>query len=589
MGFAGELSTIGLPDVFSNVAFGRLTGILTVTERDRQVRVYFEDGLIRAFASSPERSLDYAVLALRANAAPVQAVRDAGRRRRRRTLKEILRDAEGFDEERYDAAISTAIREELIVLFGWRRAAFVFDEVRPAEGDFDREQMGCRISIDPQAVIVEAARRADEWDAIAHRIGSDRDVFIAVGGPPAEHASPAMQRLLDRLDGTRDLKALIEEMPHGRFHVLKMVTDLLDQGLLQKASADQLRSLAEQAEAAADFHRAAAHLEAVLELDGGDAETRRALIGLYERGGRRSDAAREHKRLARAHEQSGDLDGALACFEQAAELAPYDLETLERIVEIHDARGDQELFMRAGLRLAEALSSQRLHEEARDVYRRLLEHDGESVLLHEALAATYVKLHEPQKAARELFGLAARAMDRGDGARALHYYRSVLAVDRDSAEAASRIAELESSRIRARRRRIRHRILSVVFTLLLGAGAWWGVREWNARGALHAASRAALAGLVARPPEEALAEAVEAYATVTRDYPGTTAAEEASETVRFLLTDALWRLRRYDAHEAETADRLLTRLNRTQLPDDLKDFWKEARERLLDQMARKRE
>ena len=39
MGFAGELTTIGLPDVFSNVAFGRLTGILTVTERDRRAHI----------------------------------------------------------------------------------------------------------------------------------------------------------------------------------------------------------------------------------------------------------------------------------------------------------------------------------------------------------------------------------------------------------------------------------------------------------------------------------------------------------------------------------------------------------------------
>ena len=537
--------------------------------------------MVRASVCISERAVAYAEIALRANAAPVQAVRDAGRRRRRRTLKEILKDTPGFDEARYDAAIAAAIQEELIILFNWRRASFVFDEVRPAEGEFDREQMGCAIALDPQAVVAEAARRADEWDAIAHRIGSDRDVFIAVGAPPEEESSPAVQRLLERLDGTRDLKALIEDMPHGRFHVLKMVTDLLERGLVQKATAEQLRELAARAEAAGDANRAAAHCEAVLELDGADSETRRSLIRLYVQAGRRSDASKEHKRLARAHEQAGDLNAALACFEAAAELAPYDLETLERIADIHDGRGDREPYMRAGLRLAEALTSQRLHEEARDVYRRLLEHDSESVQLREALAATYAKLHEPRKAGRELLGLASRAMDRGDTERALHYYRSVLAVDRDCDEASQRIEELESRRVRHRRRRIRRRILAVFCTLALVAGAWWGVREWHAQGALHAASRVALAGLTERPSEEALATAVEAYANVARDYPGTAAADDASETVRFLLTDALWRLRRYGPEETEAADRFLTRLNRTQLPDDLKDFWKEARERLL--------
>ena len=49
MGFAGELTTIGLSEVFQNVAFNRLTGVLTVSERDRRASVYLEDGTIRAF------------------------------------------------------------------------------------------------------------------------------------------------------------------------------------------------------------------------------------------------------------------------------------------------------------------------------------------------------------------------------------------------------------------------------------------------------------------------------------------------------------------------------------------------------------
>ena len=54
MGFAGELTTIGLSEVFQNVAFNRLTGVLTVTERGRRAAVYLDDGMIRAFKPDAE-------------------------------------------------------------------------------------------------------------------------------------------------------------------------------------------------------------------------------------------------------------------------------------------------------------------------------------------------------------------------------------------------------------------------------------------------------------------------------------------------------------------------------------------------------
>ena len=77
MGFAGELTTIGLSEVFQNVAFNRLTGVLTVTERGRRAAVYLDDGMIRAFRPDADRTLDYVAIAERHHVAASQAVRDA--------------------------------------------------------------------------------------------------------------------------------------------------------------------------------------------------------------------------------------------------------------------------------------------------------------------------------------------------------------------------------------------------------------------------------------------------------------------------------------------------------------------------------
>jgi tetratricopeptide (TPR) repeat protein len=587
MGFAGELTTIGLSEVFQNVAFNRLTGVLTVSERDRRASVYLEEGTIHAFRPEGERSLDYVAIAERAHAATAETLRQASRRLRRRTLKEALRATGKFDEDRFDAAVQAAIKEEVILLFSWREASFVFEEGRAQAGAFDREQVDCNISLDPHVVIVEAARRVDEWDAISHQIRSEGDIFLPAK-PLDDQAPAAWQEIVSRLDGTRDVRRLFEELPFGRFEVLRHVAALSEQGLIVRAAPSQLCALARAAEEERDLDRAVRQLEAALAMDPSHLEARQELIRLYERAGRRAEAAGEYKRLGQSQEAGGDPIGALESYGKATGLVPYDVEALERIAAIHEARQDPKEFMRAGLRLAEALSTQSLLDEALEVYKRLLANDQESVILRESLAATYIKLHESKLAARELLFLAQRAWDRRDFDRSLHYYRNVLAVDRECEEAAKRITEIETTRHHARGRRRRRRVLLTVFAVLFGCGLWQGTREWFAAEALHQASRAALGGLVRRGADDAVAEAIDAFARVNREFPLTVGADRAEETVRGLLLDALGSIRVEAQQDPAEAEKQLRRLSRVKWPEDLKRLWAEGRDRALEVVAQNR-
>lgn len=586
MGFAGELTTIGLSEVFQNVAFNRLTGILTVSERDRKASVYLEEGTIRAFRPEGERPLDYVAIAERAHAASAETLRQAARRLRRRTLKEALRAIATFDEDRFDAAVQAALKEEIILLFSWREASFVFEEGRAQNGAFDREQIDCHVALDPHVVIVEAARRVDEWDAISSQVRSETDIFLP-HKPLDEQAPAAWREVVSRLDGTRDVRRLIDELPYGRFEVLRHVAALCEQGFVVRAEPAQLCALARAAEEARDMDRAVRQLEAALAMDPAHLEARHELIRLYERAGRRAEASGEYKRLGRAQEAAQDPKGALESYAKATALVPYDIEALERIAAIHE-QGDAKEYMRAGLRLAEALSTQSLLDEALEVYKKLLANDQESVVLRESLAATYIKLHESKLAARELLFLAQRAWDKRDFDRALHYYRNVLAVDRDCEEAAKRIEEIERTRHVTRGRRRRRRVGFTLLGLLLGCGLWQGMREWFAAEALHEASRAALGGLVHRRADDAVAEAIEAYSRVPHEFPWTVGADRAEETVRGLLLDQLASIRTEAQEDATAAEKRLRRLSRVKWPDDVKRLWAEGRDRALEDIARTR-
>jgi len=330
-------------------------------------------------------------------------------------------------------------------------------------------------------------------------------------------------------------------------------------------------------------------LEAALAMDPGHFEARQDLIRVYERAGRRAEAAGEYKKLGHAQEAAGDPEGALESYGRASALVPYDIEALERMVAIHDARGERKDFMRAGLRLAEALSTQSMLEETLEVYKRLLAQDEQSVVLREAIAATYIKMHESKLAARELIVLAQRAWDREEYDRALHYYRNVLAVDRDCEEASLRIEEIEHSRLRTKSRRRRRRVTFTLLGLVLGSVLWQGTREWLAAEALHTASRAALTGLVQRQAEEAVAEAMEAYARVPHEFPWTVGAERAEDTVRALLLDQLTSIRTQAHIDPDAAERRLRRLSRVRWPDDLKRLWSQGRDQAIEDIARIRD
>ena len=64
MGFAGELTTISLDEVFQNIATNRLSGVLNVTQRERQACILFEEGLLTAMDPGTEKGFDYEAIAL---------------------------------------------------------------------------------------------------------------------------------------------------------------------------------------------------------------------------------------------------------------------------------------------------------------------------------------------------------------------------------------------------------------------------------------------------------------------------------------------------------------------------------------------
>jgi Flp pilus assembly protein TadD len=238
----------------------------------------------------------------------------------------------------------TQVEEAVYHLFSWSLGLFTFE----AESETDDAPDAALVSVSADSLLLEGARRVDEWTQIAKKVPS-LDLIFALDAPLLAQRevplSATQQRLLPFLDGTQDLHTVIERSGIGEFDVGKAVFGLLTAGYAQRVGRSAARRqpppesrVAEHRNLGIAFYRTGMLAEAqrefhrVLELREADGVARFHL-GLVQL--RRRDLAGAHDTFLRASqepdapaavlhnlafvcEQRGDLAAAAGYLEEAA-------------------------------------------------------------------------------------------------------------------------------------------------------------------------------------------------------------------------------------------------------------------------------
>lgn len=173
MAIRGNLSEASLPDVLQLLAMGNKSGCLTLHVDDSSGSIYFDSGRI-SYASVSDRDLD--------------------------------------------------TDDAVFAMFTWTHGAFSFEPgENPPAGV-------TRVAVDPQALLLEGARRVDEWSLIEKKIPSFDVVFALdrqqmLGNTIA--FTREQQTLLPLIDGNRDVRELMRESGLGEFAVGKALYGLV--------------------------------------------------------------------------------------------------------------------------------------------------------------------------------------------------------------------------------------------------------------------------------------------------------------------------------------------------------------------------
>lgn len=367
MAIKGSLKEASLPDVLQLLALGQKTGCLSIADRSNFGYIYFDRGRI-CYASIVNRR-DRLGEILARHGLITQDQLDAAihrqARERDKKLGEILVAQGVISRESLEHYMRMQIEEAVYSLFTWTQGTFNFEaDVRPEQQDF-------LVAINPESLLLEGARRVDEWSLIEKKIPSF-DLIFVVDRERLEISDAALtdmqQRLLPLLDGVRDVNQVAEEFGLGEFEVGKALYGLITAGFVHRSGRTAVVEDARMTDARVEEHRnlgvafyktamldeATREFRRVAELRPSDAEAH-FFIGLVALRQARWQEAVEAMRhaaekggssppvlhnLALAYEQLRRLDEADATYAEAAGRAHDDARVLVGWGTVALKRGD---------------------------------------------------------------------------------------------------------------------------------------------------------------------------------------------------------------------------------------------------------
>ncbi|HEV8123683.1 MAG TPA: DUF4388 domain-containing protein [Gemmatimonadales bacterium] len=233
MAIKGSLKEASLPDVLQLLALGRKTGCLAVADRHNFGYIYFDQGRIcyASIVNRRDRLGDILVKNNRISAAQLQQAVDLQTEKRDTKLGQILVEINAITRQELEEYMRLQIEEAVYYLFTWNSGTFNFEAgVHPEREDF-------LVSINPESLLLEGARRVDEWSLIEKKIPS-MDIIFAIDRDHLMQAdvnlSPAQQRIVPLLDGSRDVQQVFDDSGLIEFEAGKALFGLLTAGFVHR-------------------------------------------------------------------------------------------------------------------------------------------------------------------------------------------------------------------------------------------------------------------------------------------------------------------------------------------------------------------
>ena len=230
MSLTGNLRTMDLPEVLQWIAGGRKTGTLQIDRGSVQKRIGFVDGIIEtSWSNDPRESLGQ-FLVRDALITEEQLFKALLRQEKEGRLIGMILVGDGaVSEADLRRSLQIKVGETIYDLFLWPEGQFEFKD-----GDLPKLP-GISVELPVMGVIMEGARRLDEWSRIRTVFPTAGTSFNVPQGVPADVTDREERRFLELAKSGRTLLAIALETRRSEFDTACRAFDLHQRGLLAVA------------------------------------------------------------------------------------------------------------------------------------------------------------------------------------------------------------------------------------------------------------------------------------------------------------------------------------------------------------------
>ena len=231
----GSLDVFKLPDVLAFLHSTHKTGMLTLTFGEKEAYVFFRAGSV-VYAASNQEALRLGPILVRkkqlsrekADEIDDLMLRSGGQ------WGDLAMQSGAVDQLHLDDFLKVQISEVIYDAFVGKSGDFAFFD------GIDLPPHAVTISIDLSNLIMEGARRIDEWEECLRLLPDSSVVFKVVADPEAEKITLSLDewKILFLINGQRTLEELCRDTESESFQVYRLVYGLMANKLIEASKTE---------------------------------------------------------------------------------------------------------------------------------------------------------------------------------------------------------------------------------------------------------------------------------------------------------------------------------------------------------------
>ncbi len=235
MSLEGNLEGFSLSEILQLIGMGRKTGKLTVRGDGGAIYIWFRDGSA-IFAHPMNRRGKFGNLLLEAGKVKTEHIKAALMKQKKKSngkkrprIGTILVEMGFLAKEDLISFIENEIIDSVYEILGKKRGEFDFVK------EFDLFENDVTAEINTENILLEVARKIDEWENVKRVLGDFNSVYVISVNPEFYLTNYTVNEFNIKIliDGKRSIKDIAAETKLDILEVCKMHVKLLQKGIIQ--------------------------------------------------------------------------------------------------------------------------------------------------------------------------------------------------------------------------------------------------------------------------------------------------------------------------------------------------------------------